>query len=733
MDTGSFDNDQASLVLTEVDPLQGIYPGRGDGGTAGSDTDTLGVIRTFAYNFAPAGSDAAQGQTLSISQYPALFSIQGTPYGGNGASNFDLPNLAGRVVVGSSTAAGNNAVPLGSTAGQDQATVSQAQLPPSLGGSSQPVSNAQPSQAITYAIRTTGDVPSSTSPAGEVGFLGQVVAFTGPYVPDGFVLADGSTLQVAQYPQLFAVIGTTYGGNGTTTFALPNLVGSNVVGASSTTPLGTKVGASNVVLTTANAPAAYGGSGQPIENRTPGVALNYIINTSSGDYPQRPGSGTLDGSSAYLGEIEAFAGPAAQVPEGWMLANGQTLSITQNTALFSLLGTQFGGNGTTTFALPDLRDRVVVGSGTSSSSGQQYTVGETFGSNTALLAVSGSNICFCTGTLIRTARDGVEADVAVEALAVGDMVVTASGAHRPIRWIGHRRTRCDTHPEPRKVWPVRVRAGTFGEGLPYADLWLSPGHALCLDGCLVPVRGLLDGERISQVERAEVTYWHVELDSHDVLIANGMPAESYLDTGNRRGFSNAHEVIDGAATLLHFSEDAAPSYDGTGYCLPLVEAGARLTDIRARYGLGRPALRDARDANVAAHLVADGAVTLPCLAGENELRFLLPAEVSEARLVTPSFAATAPDVRRLGVIVSSLAVSDGAGWQEIALDDRGLFAGFHDVEREGDRAWRWTSGEAHLAASLWAGLDGPLLLRLTGVFVGLQPTEAEQPGERDAA
>ena len=341
-------------------------------------------------------------------------------------------------------------------------------------------------------------------------------------------------------------------------------------------------------------------------------------------------------------------------------------------------------------------------------------------------------VCFCTGTLIRTARDGVEADVAVEALRVGDMVVTASGAHRPIRWIGHCRTRCDRHPEPRKVWPVRVAADTFGTGLPYAELWLSPGHALCLDNRLVPVRGLLDGGRVAQVEQAEVTYWHVELDDHDVLIANGMPAESYLDTGNRRGFSNAHEAVDGAATLLHFSEDAAPSYDGTGYCLPLVESGARLSAIRARHGLGRAARPDASllDPAVAArvHLVADGVVVAPALANAAELRFLVPAGASELRLVTPSFAAKAPDVRRLGVIVSSLAVSDGAGWQEIALDDAGLFAGFHDVERDSGRTWRWTSGEAHLAASLWARQgsamgQGGVVLRLTGRFSGLHASE----------
>lgn len=63
----------------------------------------------------------------------------------------------------------------------------------------------------------------------------------------------------------------------------------------------------------------------------------------------------------YIAEVRLFAGNFA--PRGWAFCNGQILSIAQNTALFALLGTTFGGNGQTTFALPDLRGRVAVGPG----------------------------------------------------------------------------------------------------------------------------------------------------------------------------------------------------------------------------------------------------------------------------------------------------------------------------------------------------------------------------------
>jgi microcystin-dependent protein len=86
-----------------------------------------------------------------------------------------------------------------------------------------------------------------------------------------------------------------------------------------------------------------------------------------------------------LASIILFAGNFA--PRGWAFCNGQLLSIAQNTALFSLLGTQFGGNGQTNFALPDLRGRVPVhpGQGPGLS---DYVIGQSAGSETTTLLLS---------------------------------------------------------------------------------------------------------------------------------------------------------------------------------------------------------------------------------------------------------------------------------------------------------------------------------------------------------
>jgi hypothetical protein len=92
------------------------------------------------------------------------------------------------------------------------------------------------------------------------------------------------------------------------------------------------------------------------------------------------------------------------------------------------------------------------------------------------------------------------------------------------------------------VWPVRVRAGAFGARRPHRDLVLSPDHAVFVDKVLIPVRYLLNGATIVQEPVDVITYWHVELARHDVLFAEGLPCESYLDTGNRALFGDAASV-----------------------------------------------------------------------------------------------------------------------------------------------------------------------------------------------
>ena len=177
--------------------------------------------------------------------------------------------------------------------------------------------------------------------------------------------------------------------------------------------------------------------------------------------------------------------------------------------------------------------------------------------------------CFAPGTLIELDRG----PAAVEHLSVGDVALTHDGEPEPIIWIGSRTIDCARHPKPATVWPVRIAAGAFGPGTPARDLYLSPDHAVFVDGVLVPAKLLINGETITQVKRASVTYHHIELSRHAVILAERLAVESYLDTGDRARFS-------GDEVIALYPEFVARAWEMAG-CAELVTTGARLAAIRA--------------------------------------------------------------------------------------------------------------------------------------------------------
>jgi hypothetical protein len=181
--------------------------------------------------------------------------------------------------------------------------------------------------------------------------------------------------------------------------------------------------------------------------------------------------------------------------------------------------------------------------------------------------------CFAAGTRIM----GAFGPVPVEALAVGDRVRTARGRLAPVRWLGHRRVDLARHKRPLDVMPVRVRRAAFGRGRPSRDLVLSPDHAVFFRGHLVPVRHLINGVSIVQETRERITYWHVELDRHDVILAEDLPCESYLDTGNRAAFENA-------AGAVQMTPDFARAVWAAEGCAPILTdpAAPRLRAMHAR-------------------------------------------------------------------------------------------------------------------------------------------------------
>lgn len=161
-------------------------------------------------------------------------------------------------------------------------------------------------------------------------------------------------------------------------------------------------------------------------------------------------------------------------------------------------------------------------------------------------AVNGTNIvgesliapCYCAGTKIRTAKG----EVPVEALQIGDEVETLHGQMRKIKWIGRRAYDGRFIAGQHLRLPVCISRDAIADNVPSRDLWVSPGHAIFIADHLIPAWRLLNGVTITQAQSVErVEYFHVELDTHEVIFAENCPAESFLDDGCRGQFQNAGE------------------------------------------------------------------------------------------------------------------------------------------------------------------------------------------------
>lgn len=301
-------------------------------------------------------------------------------------------------------------------------------------------------------------------------------------------------------------------------------------------------------------------------------------------------------------------------------------------------------------------------------------------------------VCFCAGTCIATPLG----KVCVESLSVGDEVITASGKTRPIIWIGTGRVLA-RRGRRNAATPVIVRRGALADGVPHCDLRVTKGHSLYIDGALIPVEELVNHRSILWDDHAqEVELYHIELEAHDVLLANGAPAESYRDDGNRWLFRNANSSWGGLP-----KEPCAPVLtDG-----PFVDAVWRKLLERAG---PRPRLPLTDDPDL--HLLVDGVRVDVALRTDMKLLFRLAAPPVTVRIVScsavPQELGLARDPRQLGVALRQIMVTEAARVRVMDAENEKLTDGFHAFEPKDN--FRWTDGDALLPAELFDDLTGPL-------------------------
>ncbi|HVC62472.1 MAG TPA: Hint domain-containing protein [Acetobacteraceae bacterium] len=360
----------------------------------------------------------------------------------------------------------------------------------------------------------------------------------------GEVLDQGGTLGPVALPaQVVIGSGADFTGAGMLGGANAEVTNSGIIDAA---PAGG--------VTTLTVPDTVGGTGGELFIDS-GATLDLAGPVGAGQtvaFNSAPGELLLGNISTFQGTIGGFARNDTIVLQGISIASS---SYDAGSGTLTLFNASDASIGTLTIA-------TTLGSGNPTVSDGVVTLA-----------------CFAAGTSIATPNGQKR----VEELTAGNTVRTVLGGKpRPIVWIGHRRVDCTRHPKPRQVWPVRIAAGAFGRGVPARDLYLSPDHAVYADSVLIPVKHLVNGETIAQVPCDTVTYYHIELPRHDVMLAEGLPTESFLDTGDRASFANGGRPI-----ALH------PDFSGrireAEGCAELIVTGPRLDAVRRR--LARTARR----------------------------------------------------------------------------------------------------------------------------------------------
>lgn len=322
----------------------------------------------------------------------------------------------------------------------------------------------------------------------------------------------------------------------------------------------------------------------------------------------------------------------------------------------------------------------------------ELAVSDKYGTVTANSVLTVVATCFLTGTMLATPSG----ETAVESLIAGDLVLVMEDGIRVARkltWVGSGKMNTADFGNRTEAYPVRIRKDAFAPDMPSRDLLVTPEHCILTEFGLTPVRMLVNGASIL-VERSLPAYafFHVELATHGILLAEGLATESYLNTGNSGLFA------DGAANIaLHDAPVmAAPLAVVRALVEPVWQRLAeRAGDLGLTGSIGIVAVTDQADLRL---LLDTGVELSACAHDTQRSMFLIPRNARATRLLSrtivpsESIGPFLDDRRTLGVAIERLVIWNDLEETVIPASELRL-SGWHDLE--GDS--RWTNGNAELA------------------------------------
>jgi len=467
------------------------------------------------------------------------------------------------------------------------------------------------------------------------------------------------------------------------------------------------------------------GSSLTADGGTINISGSTTISALSGMSYNIKNGGTLNLGNVQSADLSALSGASINFGTG-----GGTLTLTPSSGvnILSFSGINGFSNKGATIEIPGagkVTNATYNGSTTTITTDNGYTIkvsGDYTGTDKTLyqktegsnLYISASNydtidgqesddavlVCFLQDSLISTPH-GTKA---VEELSVDDEIIAyVDGVATPRRvtWTGQAHCNVRTHlPDDEAGYPVRILKDAISDGVPFKDMLITAEHGLFFDEQFVPARMLVNGRSIFfDKSITSYDYYHIETETHSVIMADGMLTESYLDTGNRRAFSQKGNVVSIASNSnLTWNDAAAPLMVSREAVEPLFRKIENRVN-KADFAIHTEARPLTNESNL--HLTTDtGAVIRPARQNNGQVMFMIPSGVESVRIVSNAsrpcdvIGPFIDDRRSLGVLVGTVTLFESNRTRTLTdhLHDAQL-SGWNNVE---EGTMRWTNGNAML-------------------------------------